>query len=41
MTKLSTQVAEHGSGFNEYVAGVLTIAVVALSAVMFFSQFAA
>lgn len=41
MTHISMQEAARGSRFNEYVAGALTILVVALSAVMFFSQFVA
>jgi hypothetical protein len=41
MTHVSIRSADQGSRFNDYVAGALTAAVLALSAVMFFSQFAA
>jgi hypothetical protein len=39
MTQVSTRTAVQSSRFNEYVAGALTTLVLALSAVMFFSQF--
>jgi hypothetical protein len=41
MTQTSIRTADQGSRFNDYVAGILTAAVLLLSAVMFFSQFAA
>jgi hypothetical protein len=41
MTQIAIRSTEQGSNFNEYVAGALTALVVALSAVMFFSQFMA
>ena len=41
MTQASINTAEEGSRFNEYVAGALTLAVLALSAVMFFGPFTA
>jgi hypothetical protein len=41
MTQTSIHTADQGSRFNDYVAGILTAAVLLLSAVMFFSQFAA
>jgi hypothetical protein len=39
MTQIAIRSTEQGSRFNEYVAGALTTLVLALSAVMFFSQF--
>jgi hypothetical protein len=41
MTQASINTAEQGSRFNDYVAGALTFAVLALSAVMFFGPFTA
>ena len=41
MTQTFIRTAEQNSRFNEYVAGALTTLVLALSAVMFFSQFVA
>jgi hypothetical protein len=41
MTQASINTADQGSRFNEYVAGALTLAVLALSAVMFFGPFTA
>jgi hypothetical protein len=41
MTQISMHATGQGSRFNEYVAGGLTLVVLALSAVMLFSQFVA